>query len=329
MHDLHYVTAERVRNRRTARARHGPEELLDLCRERVSLGYDLEEIRVLLHVASVCHGPARIHPCPLLQIMNLERRRSEDEVTILLEGEEPLGRDEPGRDLPALGLICLSLRAAHLQILLALLLQWHTRHSQHGRPVLAEERQKRMFGYIDRLIRVERGAARCTDGRGDRSGDPAPRSEPLTFRRGPDRVGCRGCLVAGLGPVLGGGRARQQDASPAGAPAASAACSSPVPRAMATASAASSTAIVSSSASDPPEDRAWLRCRDTGRVSRPWSAGGLALLCPPLREQSSHPPPRFSPPFHLDSHSSSQHPFTRSSHKDGSTPRESQWFIIY
>ena len=74
-----------------------------------------------------------------------------------------------------------ALACAQRIFLLALLLQRHTRHSQHGRPVLTEERQKRVFGYIKRLVRVERDAARRADANGNRRGDPTPRSEPLTL----------------------------------------------------------------------------------------------------------------------------------------------------
>ena len=184
-HDLNDIAAKRVRNRRTART-HTPEEVLNLRRERVRLGNDLKEFRVLGHVAGLRYGPAREHPRPLFDVMDLERRRREEEVAIELKREEPHGREEPRRDCPTLRLQRRGLRPAHLPLLLTVLLHRQPRHPQHGCPIPAKERQYSFLGDVESLVRVESGYHRRAGGICDRRGDPPPRCKPLTFRWCPD-----------------------------------------------------------------------------------------------------------------------------------------------
>jgi hypothetical protein len=91
----------------------------------------------------------------LLNFVDLERSRSEEKVVIVLEGEEALRSDEPGRDLPALLLLFLGLRAAHLSVLLTLLLQRQARHMEDSSTILTEERQDCVLGYVKGFLRVE------------------------------------------------------------------------------------------------------------------------------------------------------------------------------
>jgi hypothetical protein len=119
-----------------------------------------------------------------------------------LEGEEPLRRGEPGRDLPALLLVFFCLRTAHLPVLLTLLLQRQARHSEYGRAILTKESQDCALRYIEGFFRVEGRAALGADGRGDRRGDSSPSGELLALRRSPDRVSCRGGRVGRNRPIL-------------------------------------------------------------------------------------------------------------------------------